>query len=154
MCFHSASDTRPEAPVAGMKGYQAVGQPAVRFSPWLRGQQISSSYILRVKPVVPRNWVSVVRFWIFQAIFGVNASACSMAAAQASPEHSRSSSNPWLSWRRPWTCSVVTRASGNVLHVQTGSVISEPEPQQPEPDTPTAACQQQATSFMCCIHPW
>ncbi len=34
--------------------------------------------------------------------------------------------------------------SGNVLHDRTGSVISEPEPQQPAPDTPAEACQQQA----------
>src|SRR5512147_2124420 len=47
------------------------------------------------------------------------------------------------------TCSVVISKSGNVLHDRTGRVISEPEPQQPEPDTPAEACQQQAPSILC-----
>jgi hypothetical protein len=44
---------------------------------------------------------------------------------------------------RPEALQRCHKASGNVLHDRTGSVISEPELQQPAPDTPAEACQQQ-----------
>ena len=151
MCFHSQSVYASRDSSCRHERSPSSWAASCAVFPGCGGQIISiSSHILRVQPVVLRNWVSVVRFDFGLANSGVLqpraasqllSQPCAHSAAVAVPDSHGGDS---VDLQRCHT-------SGNVLHDQTGGVISEPEPEQPVPDTPAAACQQQAPPFVCSI---